>query len=76
MLALRSHICTLDSGRNGLRFSVATVAGRAGFYFSAEVVSTVDECEMRERLRKISQLAVFFGIVFFRQKTDIVAQRK
>ena len=31
---------------------------------------------MRERLRKISQLAVFFGIVFFRQKADIVAQRK
>jgi hypothetical protein len=31
---------------------------------------------MRERLRKIPQLPLFFGIVFFRQKADIVAQRK
>ena len=57
-----------------LRFRLATVLGRSGFGASAEVVSTVDECEMRERLRKISELPVFFGIVLFRQKADIVAQ--
>ena len=59
-----------------LRFSLTTVVGRSGFDTRAEVVSTVDECEMRKRLRKISQLALFFGIVFFSQKADIVAQRK
>src|SRR5215467_5790441 len=71
-----------DAGRRGvsaplaLWFSVATVVGRSGFDTSAEVVGTVDECKMRERLRKIPELAVFFGIVFFRQKANVVAQRK
>ena len=70
-----------DAGRSrasplAVRFRLATVVGRSGFDVGAEVVSTVDECEMRERLRKVSQLALFSGIVFFRQKADIVAQRK
>ena len=60
----------------GLRFCLATVAGWPGLDPSAEVESTVDERKMRKRLRKISQLAVFFGIVFFRQKADIIAQGK
>ena len=57
-------------------FSSVTVVGWSGFDASAEVVSTVDECEMRERLRKVPELAVFFGIVLFRQKADVVAERK
>src|SRR6516225_6209480 len=36
-----------------LCFSSGTVVGRSGFDAGAEVVSTVDECKMRERLRKI-----------------------
>src|SRR5215472_59702 len=64
------------SNRYGFRLSLAAVVGRSGFDAGAEVVSTVDECEMRERLRKISQLSMFFGIVFFCQKAYIVAQRK
>ena len=49
---------------------------RSSFSASAEIVSTVDECEMRECLRKIPQLPVFFSIVLFRQEADIVAQRQ
>lgn len=49
-----------------LRFCLATVVGWLGLDTSAEVESTVDECKMRECLRKISQLAMFFGVVFFR----------
>jgi hypothetical protein len=59
-----------------LRLGLATVVSWPSLDTSAEVESAVDERKMRERLRKISQLAVFFGIVFFRQKADIVAQRK
>jgi hypothetical protein len=58
------------------RVSSATVMGWSSFSANAEVVSTINECEMRECLRKIPQLPVFFGIVFFRQKADIVAQRQ
>ena len=68
----RSQVC----GPLALRFSLATIVGRSGFDASTKVVSTVDKCEMRKCLRKISQLAVFPSIVFFRQKPDIVAQRK
>ena len=50
--------------------------GWSGFDARAEVVGAVNECEVRERLRKISELAVFFGIVLFGEKADIVAQRE
>ena len=52
------------------------VVGRSGFDVSAKLVGTVHEREMRERLRKVPELTVFFGIVFLRQKADIVAQRQ
>jgi hypothetical protein len=50
--------------------------GRPGFNEGAEVVSAVNKCEVRERLRKISELTVFFGIVLFGQEADIIAQRQ
>ena len=58
------------------RVSAAPVMGRPGFSASAKVKSTINERKMGECLRKIPQLPVFFGIIFFRQKADIVAQRQ
>ena len=39
-----------------------------------QIMSRVDQREMREGLRKISQLPPFRRVVFLGQKTDVVAQ--
>ena len=42
--------------------------------FVCEIVSGIDQGEMGKTLRKISQLAPVDRVIFFGQKTDIVAQ--
>src|SRR5580698_9425302 len=41
-----------------------------------EVVNGVDQKDMREGLREISQLALAARIVFLREQTNVVAQRQ
>ena len=41
-----------------------------------KVVGCVDQRQMRKRLRKVAKLPSGGGVVFFRQQSDVVAQRQ
>jgi hypothetical protein len=62
-----AHINNLRSryGWQAEDLPAATVVSGPGFEGAIKVVSAVNQREMRERLRKVSELAALFGIVLF-----------